>query len=339
MKEFRKNEHGLLICEECKATYKSIRNFSAHIKYKHNMYKEYFDKWLKDENDGICKNCGKETEFAGFKFHGYKNCCCKECSNKYTYSQITNSNLKNYGVKTQFERPEIIEKFENTMLERHGVKHALQNKKFKKKFIETNKKRYGGNSPLCNIDVRKKALKTFLKNWGVENPSQSPEIKIKKEETCLKHFGVKNPNQSKEIQEKSKQTCLKTYGFEYPNQNVEQFNKGRKTRMQIHPYKNTHLTYQGTFELHFIDTYYGKIDIENGISVPYFFNDMWKIYHTDYFIPSLNLAIEIKNLYLSERDKDEIEAKKQGVLNNKNKYKYILIINKDYSQFNRYLEK
>jgi predicted transcriptional regulator len=53
MKEFRKTEKGFFICEECKQPCKKIINLSRHILYTHDMTtKEYFDKWLKEDNEG-----------------------------------------------------------------------------------------------------------------------------------------------------------------------------------------------------------------------------------------------------------------------------------------------
>lgn len=55
MKEFRKNGQGNFIYEECGKTFKNLKGLSPHIKYMHFSQKEYFNKWLKEKDDNICK--------------------------------------------------------------------------------------------------------------------------------------------------------------------------------------------------------------------------------------------------------------------------------------------
>jgi hypothetical protein len=118
---------------------------------------------------------------------------------------------------------------------------------------------------------------------------------------------------------------------ENPAQNREIYEKSLKTRRQIHKFKDTNITYQGSYELDFLEKFYDKIDIENGPSVPYLFEGKNKVYHSDFYIPSKNLIVEIKNSYLFEKDKNKIHAKESSVISNG--YNYILILNKDYSEF------
>jgi len=71
MKEFRKNQEGLFICEECNKTFNNCQQLSRHIHFKHNGQKQYFDKWIKEEIEELCKICNKETKFLGIKWNGY----------------------------------------------------------------------------------------------------------------------------------------------------------------------------------------------------------------------------------------------------------------------------
>ena len=80
MKKFRKNKDGLFICEECGKMWKNLKSLSIHIRHSHNEeYKKYYDKWIKEHNDGKCKICNKNTEFIVFSI-GYKNCCSTKCT-------------------------------------------------------------------------------------------------------------------------------------------------------------------------------------------------------------------------------------------------------------------
>ena len=69
--------------------------------------------------------------------------------------------------------------------------------------------------------------------------------------------------------------------------------------------------------------------IENGPSISYLFKGKNKVYHSDFLIPSLNLIVEIKSSYILTLD-TEVNKKKEECLNQG--YKYMLILDKDYSE-------
>jgi len=309
MKLPRKKD-GKFICEECEKLCKNFQSLKRHINFKHNK-KEYFDKWIKEETDGICKICKKNTEFSGFF---YKNCCSELCAKKYNLQRTKEEVFKKYGVENVFQQKDIKEKIKKTIKERYGVEFITQNEEIENKANikrkETNKKRYGSENILNNTK--------------------------KREETCIKRYGVKNPVQNEKIWEKIKNTNKERYGVEFPNQNKEIFDKGFKMRVQTKQYKETNLTYQGSFELDFLNKYYEKIIIEKGPPIKYFFDNKNKIYHSDFFIPSLNLVIEIKNSYHYKKYYDHIKAKEMGVI--LSGYKYIIIIDKHYKKFNQLIK-
>lgn len=62
MKEIKKDFNNHFVCEECGKTFIICNNFSRHIRISHMSIKEYFDKWLKEEGDGLCKCCGEEKK-------------------------------------------------------------------------------------------------------------------------------------------------------------------------------------------------------------------------------------------------------------------------------------
>ena len=249
--------------------------------------------------------------------------------------------LKNYGVDHPFKSKEVQEKIKKTCLEKYGVEHTLQVKEIREKGKQTKLEKYGHeyyNNPIkrkenClkkygvkylfqSKEIREKSKQTKLKKYGDENFVNNKKAK----QTCLEKYGNENYNNSK----KNKQTCLKRYGVEYPLQNEKIYNKAFKTRIQLHNYLNTNLTYQGSYEKDFLDKFYDKIDIENGPSIKYLFEEKNKVYHSDFYIPSKNLIVEIKSSYILTLDK-EIKEKKVACINQG--YDYILILNKDYSNF------
>ena len=166
----------------------------------------------------------------------------------------------------------------------------------------------------------------FLKKYNVDNPSKLLLIKAKKKTTCLKNHGV----EAGFLLPKTKQTCLSKYGVEHPLQNKEIFNKALKTKRLIHQFKNTNLTYQGSYELDFLEKYHDKLDIKNGPSIKYKFKDTNKVYYSDFYIPSKNLIVEIKSTYILTLD-EGINEKKKECLNQG--FNYIMILDKNYDNF------
>jgi len=243
MKNFRKNQANLFVCEECNVTYEAMNNFSRHIGKYHNK-KDYYDKWLKEDGEGICLICKKESRFSN-KFNiGYKNCCSAECVKIYNRQM-----------------------FEKGMMEIHGTIIPMRIKKSRDKYEETMMQRYNTIIPAKNKNISNKILATMNLRYGNNAPIQNKEI----------------------------------------------FDKTFKTRILIHLYKDTNLTYQGSYELDFIDKYHDKYSIQNGPSIIYFFENKKHIYHSDFYISSLNLVIEIKSSYILKID-ENVEAKRLAVI-------------------------
>ena len=67
-----------MYCEICKKEFKD----KQHITRFHKIsLKEYYDKYLKQENEGICLCCGEKTKFYNLK-RGYSKCCSQSCGAK-----------------------------------------------------------------------------------------------------------------------------------------------------------------------------------------------------------------------------------------------------------------
>jgi hypothetical protein len=280
------------VCKECGMICKKLNALNKHISTHHNS-KEYYDKWFKKENEGICKICGKLTQFISLH-QGYKNCCSIECKHKYTYNRIKEETFKKHGVENIYQSKLIKDRIKNI----HGNECSWK----------------------CE-DVIEKIKK------------QNKDIQDKKRKTCKERYGTEYISQTNKFKEDRKKTWMDKYGVENPSQNQDISNKTFRTRILLKNYKDTDLTYQASYELDFLEKYQDKLDIENAPSIKYTFKRKNKVYHPDFYIPSLNLIVEIKNSWLIQRDKEEIEEKKQSAL--KNGYKYIIIINRDYTEFDK----
>ncbi|HUS49392.1 MAG TPA: hypothetical protein VMZ91_04465, partial [Candidatus Paceibacterota bacterium] len=114
MKKFRKSKKELFICEECEKIFFYKKTLSRHINKYHSI-KEYYDKWLKENDEGLCKICKKETKFTGFKRY-YKKTCSKKCEDKYRQLRIEEENLIHFGVKNHYQREDVKEKIKQTCI-------------------------------------------------------------------------------------------------------------------------------------------------------------------------------------------------------------------------------
>ena len=210
----------------CLICNKKSKRLGQHVKLSHNIEaKDYYDKYLKKENEGICPMCGKNTPFLGITI-GYQKHCCARCG---------------------IDNPETREHFEQTMIDRHDVRYSSQKEEFRDKSKQTKLIKYGDP----NYNNREKAVNTNLIKYGTESPIQSKEVQVKMQQINLERYGCKNPWQSKLVIEKSKQTkleryndenynnskkrketCLDKYGVEYALQAEEVRNKIEETNIE-----------------------------------------------------------------------------------------------------------
>jgi hypothetical protein len=192
-------------------------------------------------------------------------------------------------------------------------------------------KKYGVTNYFLVKDFKEKREKTWLENYGVNHIFKNKVIKEKINLKIKEKYGTENPFESEEIKEKIKKILLQKYGVEHPSQNKIIFEKTQKSCFRRNQFKNTELHYQASYELDFLENFYDKFIIENAPSIQYKFNGKNKTYHPDFYIPSLNTIVEIKNSFLAKKDKMQIEEKKKATI--ANGFKYIIIIDKNYLEF------
>lgn len=180
MKEFRKNQDGHFICEECSKTYIKKDGLSKHINSKHNGTQEYYNKWLKENNEGNCNICNHTVKFRGLYF-GYKQTCeNKKCINENTQNVLNKSIKEKYGVETIANIPGIQDKKRKTCLKKYGVEVSSQSKEVKEKAKENNLEKYGVENVYQREDIKEKIKQIHLEKLGVDHPSKSSQIKEKK---------------------------------------------------------------------------------------------------------------------------------------------------------------
>lgn len=243
----------------------------------------------------ICRDCSIENKIKYYNYRVQFNrgdyYCCHNCSKV----KNKNTNVEKYGTEYPLQNNEIIEKSKKTMLKVYGVDNISK--------LDSIKENRRDNFKTNNFKT--KSRETWLLKYGFDNPSKSNEIKLKKEETTLINYGVRNPSQSFDIFEKSQIS-------------------GKKLKLH-----NCGLMYRGSYEKDFLDFCEREnIYVEKGLTIKYNYDGKDRYYHSDFFIPSLNLICEIKSLYYYELYLDKNIAKMKSAI--ENGYNFEFIVDKNY---------
>lgn len=178
-----------------------------------------------------CPICGKDCEFKSYGL-GYKKTCSSECNKKYIVIASQESNLKKYGTKSPFGRPEVLQKCRDTCEEKYGYSNPFKSKEVQEKIKKTNLEKYGYEVSSKAPEVKEKMRQTNQERYGVDAPLQAKEYLDKAKATTLERYGVENPLSSSELREKGKKTSLEKYGTEWPQQNEDIKKKVAYNRMK-----------------------------------------------------------------------------------------------------------
>ncbi len=230
----QKNINNITYCELDKTNHKSMSILVHHLQKKLNVNpKEYYDKFIRMETDGICPICKSDSKFISIGM-GYTKYCSNKCKlndpvlNKQRRQNSIKTTLEKYGVDHISKIDGFGDKVKQTKLERYGDENYTNSEKMKRTCLE----KYGKNTCTGTDNYNEKYKKTCLEKYGVEYHTQSEDVKEKNKSTCLERYGVEYSLQSEEVKEKGKQTCLEKYGVEYSLQSEEIRNKGKQTCLE-----------------------------------------------------------------------------------------------------------
>ena len=168
--------------------------------------KDYYDRYLKKIDEGICGACGKQTNF-GSLTRGYSESCSKKCiaRNPKVKLRIKQTLMENYGVDNASKSPLVQQKKIDTCRERYGVDHHWQNHIVQESKIQTCLDRHGVENISQLEKVKQQKISTLKENYGVEHPMYIPGMKDivneKKIRTCREKYGVENISQTLECRE------------------------------------------------------------------------------------------------------------------------------------------
>ena len=173
------------------------KGISSHLKRKHQLAsKNYYDKYLKKENEGKCIICSKPTTFDTVLV-GYRDYCSTKCSNldPKIRAKIEKTSLEHYGVKCNLNLKEVKEK----------ANHNSQTKEAREKRANTNLEKYGTENVYASEQVKEKIRQTNLERYGVDYSWQSDDVKEKSKATSLAKYGTEHPQQSDAVKQHTRQ--------------------------------------------------------------------------------------------------------------------------------------
>lgn len=189
----------------CFLCYKGISSLRTHLKNNHKDYtvKEYYDKFLKTEEDGVCLNCKKVTPFNEYKLK-YNTYCCNYCmKHSDIYKQrCANGVSKVWSLRTTKQKQEIGQKMLNTF------KKNPKYKTIKRNFY---KNMYKDKTDDEIKEIKKKRLNSLKTTWENRTDEENLEMQKKTRITKKKKYNDETYNNRKQ----AKETCLKKYDEEY----------------------------------------------------------------------------------------------------------------------------
>ena len=280
----------------------------------------------------LCPYCSKPKKFHKLNRGYHSTCQTKTCITKHR-SVVNRESSK----KINWEASK--KKAAETYMKRYGARHNwCNNTSSRAKCYKTMIKLYGNKHALQNNSILDKKMNTALERHGTTNFLYCE----KSRETIIEKFGIDiyehNIMSIPEVQQHLKDTCIKLYGVNNPMKNQDIFNKQQISGFKAKRFdKDQKLIYRGSYELDFLQKYYDKIEIDNGKSFKFIYDEKNKSYHSDYFIEVYNLIIEIKSKYYFEKFKKLNLSKQQACLNQG--YNFIFIIDKDYGEFDKIINK
>ncbi len=238
--------HNKIICQICGHISPSNSGLGSHIIQKHHIStKEYYDKFIRKDIEGICPICGKPTTFLGLS-KGYCKCCSGKCKylNPERNKKIKETCLIKYGRPNPYNKQKALETIKNRDPEITAeiYKKCVQNRN-QEEINRKSSENWKNKSKEEIIEIQNKQRKTKQQKYGDPYYNNKEQIKQtmldkygennwgnreKYRQTCLERYGVDNFYKTEEFQIISKQTKLEKYG----NENYLNIEKRIQTRVE-----------------------------------------------------------------------------------------------------------
>ena len=248
-----------IVCKICNKECNNLRSLSIHIRlcHKNITIKEYYDLYLKNEEDGKCLYCNKPTKFVSL-IKGYKKWCSGKC---------------------KFLSPGFKQEAEATCFKKYGVKNPRQSKLIKDKEGQTSRRRYNADSSAQSSIIQEKYITTRKNNT------------IKKYNTILNQNNIVCTGKTKFwyfLYCNDCNTNFKISAAQF-NRTIKRYNKVFCPKCM----KEKHYTGYSYLEkelFNFIKENYHGIILQNTTSI-------LKRKEIDIYLPDLNLGFEFDGTY------------------------------------------
>jgi hypothetical protein len=259
-------------CEICGKEFKNYKSLGAHLRTHKITSKEYYDRFLKKDGEGICPVCGKETSFKNLNLGYYNFCSCKCAASgennpffgkhhsEETKKKISDAEKgKHLSEKTRKKMSESRKGEKNPFYGKHHseeTKEKISNankgkhhsEKTKKKISDAHKGENNYNYGKHLSEETKKKLSDAIK--GENHPNYGKHLS---EETKKKisdaQKGEKNHNYGKHLSEETKKKMSDAKKGENSPNYGKHFSEETKQKMSDAKKGKNHPNYKGGISL------------------------------------------------------------------------------------------
>jgi hypothetical protein len=182
-------------CCICKEEFDNNKKFAKHRLFKHNLnLKDYYDKFLKKENDGVCLICKKQTNFDK-KNNSYMKTCSHKCGGIFFRKNLKNDieKFEKFKNKVSEHRKKWWKSLSNEELKKHLSKIKISlNEYISKLSSEQKKEKYGFLNKLNEQEkenfIKNKMLSTGShKWWKTVSEEEKKKVYEKRRKTNIKN--------------------------------------------------------------------------------------------------------------------------------------------------------
>jgi len=275
-------------CKICNLDFSSNHKLTSHIRNKHFLSKkEYYDKYLKKENEGICLVCKNITTFRGNKYLKH---CSIECYN-------ISESKKEQNIKLSQTRKGIKQTKETINKRIANTDQIKKEQKRKLTCIEN----YGVNNP-TKIKEFSEKIGNALR--GKKSPRKDENHQRKIIESKIRNNTIKHTENTKQ---KIKISVRKLYSSDDPPVTISRSNsKIHKTGYIGGFYYRS--SYEYRFLEYCLDNNIELVCAENKkYRIPYVLENERHWYYPDFYLPKYDILIEVKPTNMLKIDKNMIK--------------------------------
>lgn len=331
-------------CKICGLTFPyTTGKFTIHLMEEHNItLRDYIIKYELSGNIPKCQcgYCDEEAPFFRGKF-------LDRIGDHQKYEWLKEQHIKKYGKPTCKTCCKDV-KWHRGIPNSYCSAKCIPNNWNQDKINFTVKEKYGVDNVAYLNSVKNKISEKNKKNYHINKN----EIVYKFMNTCFEKYNS-HPMNNDILYAKYKNTMVKLYGVDHPSKTLE-YRNNASLRMiknnsefnftncyKIKKYKETELYYQSLYEYDFLE-HCEKLNIldkiENGNVYNFLLEDTDFGFRTITDFSIDDTEIEIKSTYILEKQGGQniIDIKKRAVESDCKKY--LLILDKKYSEFDEYLK-